>query len=530
MFLITSIRPVALFILLVSASASVTAQPSSTDERATQLFNKATEQYTARQYDAAIANYTEYLKLKPNSSAAYFNRGLSLYNKAQAAPTEALYRQAAADFSKAIEIKPNDAEYWTSRGSVYIRLMTIDYVKSLAQALSDFDKAIKINPKSALAYRERGVAYEISNQLAKALPDLNTAIRLDPKDAVAYYTRAKVHGGSKRYAAAKADAETALKLFPNYEAAKIYRDYMNGEMAKAAAAAKAPKPRTTPAPRATPRPTPARTAARTQPTPKPPAPRPTPRPVPVSAEQDAASLNNALDAYQKTDGSSKRGDHKAVIAYSTRGIQLIPVNRQGVPNDELMQGTYIALLNLRARAHAALNDQNASFVDYEKAVDVSLDVMNRHLRKSNDVLEKDGSKAGIAALLMSGFEMDRARSVCTGAVEIADEWRISANKAQPTGMAGVRAGMKLMAAREICVDVHISRANAVASRMAFETEARRKENQAKAIEILTAAIKFAGFYAKLYTERAKFYRITGQTALAAADEAKARELSAPKKN
>lgn len=96
-------RPLAAAFLISAAVLAIAAQPGGNGNQATQLFNKATEQYNARQYDAAIADYTEYIKLRPDSSAAYFNRGLALYNEAQLAPTEPLYRQAAdADIAAVI--------------------------------------------------------------------------------------------------------------------------------------------------------------------------------------------------------------------------------------------------------------------------------------------------------------------------------------------------------------------------------------------------------------------------------------------
>src|SRR5439155_12488105 len=59
-------------------------------------------------FDAAIADYTEAIRLKPNDPAAYFNRGLALIRKGQ--PAEAL-----PDFDRAIALDPKTADTYLHR-------------------------------------------------------------------------------------------------------------------------------------------------------------------------------------------------------------------------------------------------------------------------------------------------------------------------------------------------------------------------------------------------------------------------------
>lgn len=520
-------RSLALSLLIFVAAALAVGQTATADERATQLFNKATDQYTARQYDAAIANYTEYLKLRPNSSAAYFNRGLSLYNKAQAAPTEPLYRQAAADFSKAIEIKPNDAEYWTSRGSVYIRLMTIDYEKSLAQALSDLNKAIKINPKSALAYRERGVAYELSNQLAKALPDLNMAIRLDPKDAVAFYTRAKIHAAAKRYAAAKADAEMALKLFPNYEAAKIYRDYIDSEAAKAAAVKAQTKPNpVVKTPVATRTPKPAPTPARTRP-------RNTPAPTPARVTKPdpatiAAAVTTVADGFKQAQAAATAKDHPLVVALVTRSLQLLPMKNKHQPADDLMLSVYTELLKMRARSLSDLGRHAESDNDYFDITESAMKETLRRIQAANRELDND--KSGEIGLIGASVEMIFGVTTCRSGFQTGIEWMdvIQAKRPNDTS-ARLRSSISVVGLREMCsAALMIKGGNKRSeSRTSFANKTKLLN---EALEAYNEALTFTPRDARVFTGRARVYRDQGRNDLAAADEAKARELAAPKKN
>jgi tetratricopeptide (TPR) repeat protein len=54
-------------------------------------------------YDRAIADYTQVIKLDPNDAVAYYNRGRTYsYEKGD-------YDRARADWTKALQLNPNDA-------------------------------------------------------------------------------------------------------------------------------------------------------------------------------------------------------------------------------------------------------------------------------------------------------------------------------------------------------------------------------------------------------------------------------------
>ncbi|QQS32055.1 MAG: tetratricopeptide repeat protein [Acidobacteriota bacterium] len=510
-------RYLAALFLLSAGVMSFQAQPATADQQATQLFNRASEQLTAGQNDAAIANFTEYLRLKPNSSAAYYNRGLALYNKAQIAPTEALYRQAAGDLSKAIEIKPNDADYWTLRGMVYNRLVLVDFKPSLAQAIADLTQAIKLNPRHAGAHRERGIVYELSNQLAKALPDLNTAIRLDPKDALAFYTRAKVHGASKRYAAAKKDAETAIRLFPNYEAAKIYLNYMNEQIASSSAAAKT-APRTKPV---------AKSPVRANPTPKPTPAKPV-RAVKPDPAAVAAAIDDLSEAYKQTEAAAKAKDHVLTVALATRTLQLLPMRAELEPKDHLMISVFMNSLEFRGDAYAALGKYADSDKDYKDLLDASNKATIRHMKASN--VQLGGEEGSGGGTIMANVEMIFATSACKSGFDKGIKWMDAVQKTRPNdSSARMKAAISVLAIREICAAAFIMYGNNTASEALYLPQQKTKLLN-DAIGRYTEAIGFQQSNMRAYQERARAYRQLGRNDLAAADEAKVRELSAAKKN
>jgi tetratricopeptide (TPR) repeat protein len=112
------------------------------------------------EYDSAIADFSEAIRLAPNHAAAYFFRGVSYFDKGE-------YDSAIADLSEAIRLDPKDgAAYWgcCSAGSNY-----------------------------AKAYLYRGSAHYKKGKFNSAIADLSVSIRLDPDDARAYLYRGRAY-------------------------------------------------------------------------------------------------------------------------------------------------------------------------------------------------------------------------------------------------------------------------------------------------------------------------------------------------
>jgi len=107
---------------------------------------------------------------------AYSNRGFAYDDKGE-------YDKAIADYTQAIKINPKNAIAYTNRGAVYYSKGALD------RAIADFDEAIKLNPNDALAYANRGIAYDNKGEVDRAIADFDKAIALDPNDGEAYKNR-----------------------------------------------------------------------------------------------------------------------------------------------------------------------------------------------------------------------------------------------------------------------------------------------------------------------------------------------------
>ncbi len=153
-------------------------------------------------YDSAIADFDQVIRLDPMDPEAYDNRGLSYRLKND-------YDRAIADYDQAIRLNPKDAHVYNRRGIAYKNKGDYD------RAVADFDQAIRLNPEYADAYFHRGLAHSAKGEYDRAIADYDQVIRLDPKDADAYNNRAWAYFKAGKAAQGLPDAERSLELRPD---------------------------------------------------------------------------------------------------------------------------------------------------------------------------------------------------------------------------------------------------------------------------------------------------------------------------
>jgi len=114
------------------------------------------------QWDRAIADYSEAIRLNPNDAQVLSNRGNAFYYKGQ-------LDRAIEDYDDAIRLQPDLAEAYGNRGNVYRKKGQID------RAIEEYDQAIAIEPGNAQVYADRGLAYEQKGEPSQALRNFEKA-------------------------------------------------------------------------------------------------------------------------------------------------------------------------------------------------------------------------------------------------------------------------------------------------------------------------------------------------------------------
>jgi tetratricopeptide (TPR) repeat protein len=179
--------------------------------------------YNSGEYDKAVTEYSEAIKLNASFVNAFLGRG-----KAYAAINK--NDLAIADFAKAIQLNPRDSEPYNLRGNIHYEEKRYDL------AVADYSKAIELDPKDPVLYGNRAGAYVQQARSDLALTDYNKAIELDASNAVRYNTRGNFFYSEKRYPEALADYNKAIELDGDdavYHAnrAGVYRAQNRGDLA-----------------------------------------------------------------------------------------------------------------------------------------------------------------------------------------------------------------------------------------------------------------------------------------------------------
>jgi tetratricopeptide (TPR) repeat protein len=178
------------------------------------------------QFDRAVQDYSEMIRLDPSAAGPVFERGTAYLAEGQT-------DHALQDFNETIRLQPSntvvvrgaEAGVFERRGAIYETKglyddAIADYTEAIVRRTALMTVAPHADPGHA-AYNARGRVLHLKGDDTKALPDADKAVSLKPNEPAYLETRAEIREKLGRRDDAVADYRTALKLNPNLQQAAI---------------------------------------------------------------------------------------------------------------------------------------------------------------------------------------------------------------------------------------------------------------------------------------------------------------------
>jgi tetratricopeptide (TPR) repeat protein len=151
------------------------------------------------EFDKAIADFTESIRLDPRQAEVYCGRAYAYHQTGE-------FDKAIVDYDEAVRLDPKQATTYYNRGLAYAKKGDHD------KAIVDFTEVILLNPKDAEAYYNRGCTYYKMGDYDKAIADYTEAMRINPNNGYVFYARGCSYLRNDQKAKADADFVQALKL------------------------------------------------------------------------------------------------------------------------------------------------------------------------------------------------------------------------------------------------------------------------------------------------------------------------------
>merc|ERR1719181_2114869 len=155
--------------------------------------NRAAAYMALEQYDKALADSDECIRLQPTWAKGFSRRGAALFRMDKLGP-------ARDAFEKGLELDQDNATY----------------VRCTRQELQLVMDAIAQRKEESLEFKERAIeAFNVQN-FKRAEQHLSSAIDLDPENHVFYSNRAAAYMAMEKFDKALKDASECIKLQPTW--------------------------------------------------------------------------------------------------------------------------------------------------------------------------------------------------------------------------------------------------------------------------------------------------------------------------
>lgn len=205
-------------LLVCSVSFSQSVQPSDTcaevkvlpqDSVLSALYREGTACFKAGAYAQAAEIYSRMLSLKPEFAQVYNDRGSCFRRMGQ-------YEKAVADYTEAIRLAPS-AVFYNNRAGARVKM------DDMEAAISDYTIAYAMDSTYYQTLNNRGIAFLNTGNYRQAVEDFSACIRRNPGFYLAYNNRGVAYYKLKQFDLSIADFDKAISLKDNYGSAYLHR-------------------------------------------------------------------------------------------------------------------------------------------------------------------------------------------------------------------------------------------------------------------------------------------------------------------
>jgi tetratricopeptide (TPR) repeat protein len=167
------------------------------------LVNRAAARTSLAQYQLALEDCNQALRIEPINSIALATRGWCIWQSSENAVL------ALVDLDEALKLSSRSARAQEYKGVVLLGSGNFE------KAVTCFSNAVKIEPNKPSHYIQRALAFSALRQLEQALTDCDVAMKLAPKDGTIIATRGRIFQQLGKYDDAIKQCQIALVLSPS---------------------------------------------------------------------------------------------------------------------------------------------------------------------------------------------------------------------------------------------------------------------------------------------------------------------------
>lgn len=163
-----------------------------------------------KDYNKALEDIDEVIKLEPNNVSYYFNRSYLRYQVND-------IRGTMADLDYAIAFDPSNVT------AHYNRALLRSEVGDYNRAVEDYDFVLEHDPDNYPAFYNRAMILINTGHYQQGISALNAMLEKDKDDFVALYQRSMLYIETRQYQAALNDLNTILAKYPKFESGYMLR-------------------------------------------------------------------------------------------------------------------------------------------------------------------------------------------------------------------------------------------------------------------------------------------------------------------